>query len=290
MCGSRYWYVMALVLIPPVYRRTDGGNKAAGRSGPPGALPIGRAVDIIGGMPVHGGRDTSAGRFLFTPRHVMTPTVSGERSSAESLSADQEKETQFLFPPPEVVSPGSIGRTAGPLPTVPGYTLLSELGRGGFGVVYRAEQTGLKRLVALKVIRAGAVADDAEVERFRAEAQAVARLQHPHVVQVYEVGECSAGDGGSLPYFALEYVEGGTLADRLTGTPQPPREAALLIETLARAVHHAHEQGILHRDLKPTNILLTADGLPKVTDFGLAKRMDAEAGHSGSGAIIGTPC
>jgi tRNA A-37 threonylcarbamoyl transferase component Bud32/tetratricopeptide (TPR) repeat protein len=194
-----------------------------------------------------------------------------------------------MFPAPEVITPATVARAGGPLPNVPGYVLLGEVGRGGFGVVYRAEQTGLKRVVALKVLRGGAVADDAEIERFRAEAQAVARLQHPHIVQVYEVGECASGDGGTLPFFALEYVEGGTLGDRLAGTPQPPLEAALLIEKLARAVHHAHEHGILHRDLKPTNILLATDGTPKITDFGLAKRMDAD-GQSASGAIIGTPC
>ena len=213
---------------------------------------------------------------------------SGQNVSAESALA-AEQETQFMFQPPVVVAPGGVARAGGPLPTVLGYNLLGEVGRGGFGVVYRAEQTGLKRVVALKVLRGGAVADDAEVARFRAEAQAVARLQHPHIVQVYEVGECAAGDGGTLPFFALEYVEGGTLGDRLDGTPQPPREAALLIEKLARAVHHAHEQGILHRDLKPTNILMTTDCTPKITDFGLAKRIDGE-GQSASGAIVGTPC
>jgi tetratricopeptide (TPR) repeat protein/predicted Ser/Thr protein kinase len=175
------------------------------------------------------------------------------------------------------------GRPAGSV-AVPGYEVLDELGRGGMGVVYRARQTGLKRLVALKMIRAGEHAGAEEVARFRAEAEALARLQHPNIVQVYEVGEC---DG--RPFFSLELVEGGSLAQRLAGTPQLPREAAALLETLARAVDAAHRAGVIHRDLKPANVLLTPDGVPKITDFGLAKRLDVEVGQTQSGAIMGTP-
>jgi WD40 repeat protein/tRNA A-37 threonylcarbamoyl transferase component Bud32 len=166
---------------------------------------------------------------------------------------------------------------------VAGYEILGELGRGGMGVVYKARDVKLNRLVALKMILAGGHAGEAELARFRREAEAVAQLQHPHIVQIHEIGE---QDG--LPYFALEFVAGGSLADRLDGTPLPQQQAAQLVEVLARAMHAAHERGIVHRDLKPPNVLLTTDGAPKVTDFGLAKRLDME-GQTQSGAILGTP-
>jgi WD40 repeat protein len=152
------------------------------------------------------------------------------------------------------------------------------------GVVYKARQVALNRLVALKMILAGEHAGEAERARFRAEAEAVARLRHPNVVQVYEVGEHHG-----RPFLALELVEGGGLDAKLAGTPRPAKEAAALVETLARALHHAHAQGVVHRDLKPGNVLLTADGTPKVTDFGLAKRRDDTALKTQSGAVLGTP-
>jgi WD40 repeat protein len=192
-----------------------------------------------------------------------------------------------------------------------GYELLGELGRGGMGVVYKARQVGLNRLVALKMVLAGSHAGPEELARFRTEAEAVAALQHPNIVQIYEVGE---SDG--LPFFSLELVEGGSLADRLTGTPWAARPAAELVATLARTMHYAHSCGIVHRDLKPANVLLapiqiadcrlqieemTADGssqsailnlqsaIPKVTDFGIAKLINSAAGRTRTGDVMGTP-
>jgi WD40 repeat protein/predicted Ser/Thr protein kinase len=168
--------------------------------------------------------------------------------------------------------------------TLPGYEVLGEVGRGGMGVVYKARQTSLDRIVALKMLHAGLAADPEDRARFRSEAEASARLQHPHIAQVYEVGECEG-----MPYLALEFVEGGSLAERLDGTPWPPARAAALVETLARAAHAAHQRGIIHRDLKPANVLLTSDGTPKLTDFGLAKRVEGGSDLTQSGVIVGTP-
>jgi tetratricopeptide (TPR) repeat protein len=197
---------------------------------------------------------------------------------------------------------------AAALPEVPGYRILGELGRGGMGVVYKARQEALGRVVALKMISAGPGARAELLERFRTEATVVARLQHPSIVQIYEVGEA-----GGRPYCALEFVDGGGLNEHLAGTPQPPRAAAALVETLARAVSAAHQRGVVHRDLKPANILLSFGGrpqgaedppprgrplneaVPKVTDFGLAKLLPGESGtpapdeQTQSGAILGTP-
>jgi tetratricopeptide (TPR) repeat protein len=170
-------------------------------------------------------------------------------------------------------------------PDVPsGYEILEPIGRGGMGVVYRANQRALGRIVALKQIQAGLDADAQELARFRTEAEAAARLRHPNIVQVYDVG---LREGS--PYLAMELVEGGSLADRLRRGPLSVREAAERIAAIARAIDHAHSAGIIHRDLKPGNILLAPDGTPKVADFGLAKRLDVEAGHTQSGAVLGTP-
>src|SRR5262245_20092142 len=138
-----------------------------------------------------------------------------------------------------------------PPPTVPGYEILHEVGRGGMGVVYKARQISLNRPVALKMILAGAHAGPKERDRFRREAEAVATLQNPHIVQIFEIGEAN----GHL-YLALEFVDGGSLAQYLRGSPWPGKEAAELVELLARTVHYAHSQGVVHRDLKPANILL----------------------------------
>jgi serine/threonine-protein kinase len=168
---------------------------------------------------------------------------------------------------------------------IPGYTILGVLGRGGMGVVYRAWQHDLNRLVAIKMVHAGAQASPAILARFRVEAEAVARLRHPNLVQIHGVGE-QAG----APYLVLELVEGRNLAHRLAGTPQSLAWAAGLVETLARAIHAAHEQGVVHRDLTPANVLLTAEGIPKITDFGLAKLVIGGGElRTQTGELLGTP-
>jgi WD40 repeat protein len=167
---------------------------------------------------------------------------------------------------------------------VPGYEVMRELGRGGMGVVYQARHLKLGRIVALKMILAGGHAGKDELTRFVVEGEAIARLQHPNIVQIYEVGEC-----GGLPFFSLEFCPGGSLDAKLAGTPLPPREAAQLVETLARAMQAAHDRGVVHRDLKPANVLLADGGAPKITDFGLAKKLDDASGRTNTGAIMGTP-
>jgi WD40 repeat protein len=179
---------------------------------------------------------------------------------------------------------GALADADPPPPGVPGYEVLGLLGRGGMGVVYKARHLQLDRIVALKMILAGSHAGPAALARFRQEAQTVARLQHPNIVQVFEVG---THDG--LPYLVLEYVEGGNLAQQAAGGPQPPRAAAALVELLARAVEYAHQHGVIHRDLKPANVLLTAAGAPKLSDFGLARRAGAAPGLTSTGAVVGTP-
>jgi tRNA A-37 threonylcarbamoyl transferase component Bud32 len=167
---------------------------------------------------------------------------------------------------------------------VPGYEILRELGRGGMGVVYKARQVSLQRVVALKMILSGAHARTRDLDRFRSEAMAVARLHHPNIVEIYDFGEHN-----DLPYYSLEFVEGGSLSRKIRGKPLSPLDAAHLAEELARAIHYCHQHGILHRDLKPSNILLTIDGVAKISDFGLAKQLEDDPGRTKSGMVMGTP-
>jgi serine/threonine protein kinase/predicted Zn-dependent protease len=163
------------------------------------------------------------------------------------------------------------------------YEILSELGRGGMGVVYKARHRRLNRLVALKMIR-GAYADEIQIARFKIEAEAVAALRHPNILQIYDIGEINGS-----PYVALELLEGGSLVDKLRGALLPPRRAAEWMVPLVLAIDTAHRAGIVHRDLKSANVLFTADGIPKITDFGLAKRLEMDEGQTHTGQVMGTP-
>jgi serine/threonine-protein kinase len=169
-------------------------------------------------------------------------------------------------------------------PSVMGFKILDEIGRGGMGVVYKAEQIGLNRLVALKMILAGGHAGESELARFQTEAQAIARLHHTNIVQVYEIG---SHDG--MPFLALELCDGGSLEKKVQKQPLSVREAVQLVQVLALAMHHAHEHNVIHRDLKPANILLAEDGTPKITDFGLAKKLDDSGLTQPGQATMGTP-
>jgi serine/threonine protein kinase/tetratricopeptide (TPR) repeat protein len=228
-------------------------------------------------------------RLLHTlPGHEEAPST--KRSSEHGRSKLPEGFSETFIPISSDESseslPAPVEAGKRELPNIEGYQILEILGRGGMGVVYKALQVKLKRLVALKMVLAGAHAGPKELARFKAEAEAVARLQHPNIVQIYEVG-----GQDDCPFFSLEYVDGGPLDKRENrGEPMDVRQAAELVETLARALHFAHERGVVHRDIKPANILMTSDGVPKITDFGLAKQLDAsQHDNTRTGAVMGTP-
>jgi serine/threonine protein kinase len=243
-------------------------------------LPAGSGADVRqdSAPKPSGGNASTPGTIL-----VASPAQSGDTADF-SLSGSQRDNSLDDFTDFSLADVMNAG-LPGEWPTVAGYQILGELGRGGMGVVYKARQRGLRRLVALKMVLSGAHAGPQHLARFQTEAEAVARLQHPNIVQIYDVGEQNG-----LPYFSLEFVDGSPLDKQIGGKPQPPRDAAQLIESLARAMHFAHEQGIIHRDLKPANILMTRDRVPKISDFGLAKQLeDAESSQTQSGTIMGTP-
>jgi serine/threonine protein kinase/tetratricopeptide (TPR) repeat protein len=225
------------------------------------------------------GRPSSSRDFDFE----LSPSVQDQTVEHDSAEISRMATVEFSSPDGSPAGPAEPG-VAPDSSFVAGYEIMGVLGRGGMGVVYKARQAKLNRLVALKMVLAGAHAGAHQLARFYTEAEAVARLQHPNIVQIYEVGEL---DG--LPFFSLEYLNGGSLSKKIAGKPQPPREAAATLELLAQAMAVAHEHGIIHRDLKPANVLLTKDGVPKITDFGLAKRLEDDSSQTKSGTLMGTP-
>jgi serine/threonine protein kinase/tetratricopeptide (TPR) repeat protein len=259
-----------------------------------------------GGPPLAGSPADSAAALS----RVLDPSLPGARGSSSEPGKGKLDRLRCLLS-----GETSAAAPAAPdLPAIAGYEILGELGRGGVGVVYKARQLNPRRLVALKTLRAGERATPDQVVRFGVESQTVARLQHPNIVQIYEVGVHQ-----ERPYFAMEFVDGGSLQERSAGRPQPPGEAAALVETLALAIHHAHERGVVHRDLKPANILLLESqepraesrepkgkkqaasgplaldsrlstlGFPKIADFGLARLMDTDLRLTQTGVAAGTP-
>jgi eukaryotic-like serine/threonine-protein kinase len=262
--------------------------------------------DVVSSQELFNANSTdSSETCYFTPGDGSTQI----NDSVFAVSPDQRDSTDGYFSFGGL--PGSVTDSGG-LPEgvrVPGYEILEELGRGGMGVVYKARHKRLQRLVALKMVLAGAHAGSVGLARFRAEAEAVAKLPHANIVQIYETGEHEG-----RPFFSLEFVDGGSLDQRLDSNPVNPRAAAQLMETLARTMDVAHQRGIVHRDLKPANILLAKVGnessivrqkdadssslpndhwfrntVPKIADFGLAKHVNEDSGQTGSGTILGTP-
>jgi serine/threonine protein kinase len=241
-----------------------------------------------------------------TPDPVPKPTVNLSQAGTGGLNPTVNLSQTADF---EVDPVPPVDGVVASRPTIGGYEIIDELGRGGMGVVYRAKQKGLDRLVAIKMLLAGEHAGSEHHARFQTEAQAVATLQHPNIVQIYEVGEHNG-----LPFFSLEFVPGGTLSHKIAGKPQPAGDSARLVELIARAMQAAHNLNIVHRDLKPANILLAfadhssastihmdpsrqkllAEGplgtaIPKISDFGLAKRLELNSQQTRSGAIMGSP-
>jgi serine/threonine-protein kinase len=198
-----------------------------------------------------------------------------------------EQQLEELFPSslaPESASANRDGLPHQRLPTIHGYKVEGVLGIGGMGIVYKARHLKLNRVVALKMLRAGQFATESELTRFARESQAIAELHCPHIVQVHDVG-----DAEGRPFFTMELVEGGSLAEHLLGRPQTANKAAEMVQTLADAIHSAHAQGIIHRDLKPANILLSRDGCLKIADFGLARHVECDNPLTMSGTQLGTP-
>jgi serine/threonine protein kinase/tetratricopeptide (TPR) repeat protein len=295
---------------------TEGGANGPRQEGEQPSLPAEPAATIVDPLnvaPVARPETATDRESTWKPGTDGRPA--GPAKTGEFVPLIEAQATREFRPGPAtapVLPPAHKGAGEAPLQgvAVPGYEILEELGRGGMGVVYKARHLRLERLVALKMILAGAHAGAVGLARFRTEAAAVAQLQHPNIVQIYETGEHEG-----RPYFSLEFVEGGSLEQRMQESPTPPRAAAEVVETLARTMDVAHQRGIVHRDLKPANILLathSAQSLvlrkeqlptasvppdhwarttsPKIADFGLAKRVNEDSSQTQSGAILGTPC
>jgi eukaryotic-like serine/threonine-protein kinase len=210
----------------------------------------------------------------------LTNAITAVASLGSTIAAGADAppdDLDFTLPPSD--DPTLDGKTY-----IAGYEIWEVLGVGGMGVVYKARQPRLDRFVALKMIRGGSSARPEDIARFESEAKAVAAIEHSNIVKIHEIGEHEG-----LPYFSLEYLPGGTLAQKIGGKPQPFDEAAKIIEVLARAMYVAHKHGVIHRDLKPTKVLFAADGTLKITDFGLVKRLEGDSAQTRSGSILGTP-
>ena len=218
-------------------------------------------MDETGMLGPAGEADSAFDIFAEPPEQTVAERGGPSDASADGTDAGDSWASKNL---PGFLTAAAAGGKNEP----PDYEILGELGRGGMGVVYKARHRRLNRLVALKMIR-GAYADDIQIARFKIEAEAVAALRHPNILQIYDIGESNGS-----PYVALELLEGGSLADRLHGTALPPKQAAEWMVPLVLAMDAAHQAGIVHRDLKSANILFSADGIPKITDFGLAKRLE----------------
>jgi serine/threonine-protein kinase len=242
-----------------------------------------------------GSRPASLGATIDQPAQPLdlNATAFFDRSSSPRESGGSDIDVNevtglFSYDGPAASKPDPSGSATQRAPrTIASYTIEGILGRGGMGIVYRARQNKLGRPVALKMVLGGAHANEQALDRFIIEAKAVAHLQHPNIVQIFEVGEYD-----NLPFFSLEFVNGSSLDRYLNGKPLSPEEAAKLMITLCEAMQYAHNNGILHRDLKPANVLLTKEGVPKITDFGLAKNLEEQADESKStsdGTIMGTP-
>jgi serine/threonine-protein kinase len=204
-----------------------------------------------------------------------------DREPNESGRKTPDEPAASLLAAPGVATGSGGGSSIGVLP---GYEILEELGRGGMGVVYKARQIALERIVALKTLLPHGTVPEQEKRRFLREAKIMALLQHPNIVQIHEVVDLR-----EHPQIVMEYVPGGNLSEKLGGKPLPPRAAAELAAVLARTVQAAHHQGVVHRDLKPTNVLLTAEGTPKICDFGVAKWFDGPGDGTQTGQLMGTP-
>ena len=226
---------------------------------------------------------TGDARGGFCPKCLFTQASTDfDESSAASQSAPPNLAARESSPTDDASTTTATGLT---LPRVFGeYELLVEIARGGMGIVYRARQVSLDRIVAVKMLLFGPLSSPEFVKRFRAEASAAASLLHPNIVAIHEVGVHHGQQ-----YFAMDYVEGQSLAKLLANGPLPARSAAAYLKTIAEAIHYAHERGILHRDLKPSNVLIDTNDQPRVTDFGLARRLEGDSELTVTGQVLGSP-